>query len=317
MVAYDVDGRLCPIGLSSSGLAVTVFNLQLSHKEGFEQASLTVQCLLWELLLGQYSLESAQAWLETLPVPFMCGAAVLLGDETGSFCAELSAEGVRLVHPATGAPIVRANHELHEDFRAGYVGSKKARMKSAKRAELLLRSLAETCTERGGPRVPLTEAQADAINEARRRKEQKLAKKAGTAASGHTVDDAAPKAAAVSSAAPPPLSGAVCAGILAKSRRVMNVGVLATIVCDVRRRELTVTFKDRQRMLAEEVVQLGAKLKLTSDRLGRFLQAGAFVDKAELGRPRIDDGKAANHLVRWARSTHALPELAQRCGAEP
>eukprot|EP00971_Amphidinium_carterae_P288874 5735894-Amphidinium_carterae.1 len=88
VVAYDTDGRLCPIGLNSAGnLGVTVFNLFQSQPSGFEQESITVQLLLWELLLRchgdhlrehstpllQHTLQSALSWLQALPVGFMCG----------------------------------------------------------------------------------------------------------------------------------------------------------------------------------------------------------------------------------------------------
>ena len=83
VLAYDTDGRLCPIGINDAGLGVAVFNLHLVSTDGFSRPSLSVQSILWELLLARHTLTSALTWLRSLP-PVMCGSSLLLVDQTGA-----------------------------------------------------------------------------------------------------------------------------------------------------------------------------------------------------------------------------------------
>lgn len=149
-MVYDSDGRLCPIGLNSAGLAVSVFNLMQTHTSGFEQPSLSVQSVVWELLLGQYTLASAKAWLEALPVPLMCGSALLLADSTGAVTVELNAGGPPAFGELhRGRPVVRANHPLLEASAATYGESERSRLDSEKRRERVSSRLAKSGVEEG------------------------------------------------------------------------------------------------------------------------------------------------------------------------
>jgi len=149
-VVYDSDGRLCPIGLSSAGLGVSVFNLHQTQTNGFEQPSLSVQSVAWELLLGRHSVASAKAWLQSLPVPPMCGGALLLADSNGAVTVELNPGG-----PPTfgelhcGRPVVRANHPLLEACIETYGGTERARLESEKRQQRITSRLAKSCLEEG------------------------------------------------------------------------------------------------------------------------------------------------------------------------
>ena len=132
-IAYDVDGRLCPIGVSDVGLCVTVFNLHLSHTAGFDAPSaLTVQTLAWELLLGRYTLDGALHLLKHLKAPMMCGAAMLLGDASGSALVELSYGEVACITSTVG-PLFRTNHPLVDSLKLFNGNGRKEQMCSDER----------------------------------------------------------------------------------------------------------------------------------------------------------------------------------------
>jgi len=154
VLAYDVDGRLCPIGLNSEGLAVGIFNLHFSHPDGFDKPSLPVQAVVWELLLGQYTLKSAIVFLRSLAVNPMCGSALLLGDATGSCCVELNSTGqFRIPEPAKDVPIVRANHPLDASFLPSYGDRESAHRDSVKRMlslSLKVREAHQNCANLAG-----------------------------------------------------------------------------------------------------------------------------------------------------------------------
>lgn len=137
VLVYDTDGRLCPIGLNSAGLGVTVYNLHQTQTSGFEQASVSVQALVWELLLAQHTLASATSWLGSMPLPPMCGSALVLVDATGALTVELSPDGVVIGALQRSAALVRANHPLHGACEATYGDDVKSRRSSAKRLEAL------------------------------------------------------------------------------------------------------------------------------------------------------------------------------------
>jgi hypothetical protein len=136
-IAYDVDGRLCPIGVSDVGLCVTVFNLHLSHTGGFDApCALSVQTLAWELLLGRYTLEGALDFLKNLKAPMMCGSAMLLGDASGSALVELSYGEVGCVTNAVGA-MFRTNHPLVDSLQPFNGNGRKEQKCSDERLEQL------------------------------------------------------------------------------------------------------------------------------------------------------------------------------------
>lgn len=112
VLCYDTDGRCCPVGLNSAGLGIGIFTLKQSQDVGFTRPSLTIQALLWELLLGQYTLASALQYLTHLPHTLMCGAALLLTDKSGAVNVELNADGVYFNAASQDLLIRRANHPL-------------------------------------------------------------------------------------------------------------------------------------------------------------------------------------------------------------
>ncbi|CAK0876005.1 unnamed protein product [Prorocentrum cordatum] len=140
-LAYDTDGRLCPIGLNSAGLGVGVFNLHQTQTEGFEQPSVSVQALVWELLLGGHTLASAEAFLRELPVPPMCGSALVLTDASGAVIVELSPAGACFCERVAGEPTVRANHALHPQSAKTFGESGRACADSRKRQRALTEQL--------------------------------------------------------------------------------------------------------------------------------------------------------------------------------
>jgi len=141
-LVYDSDGRLCPIGMNSSGLGIAVFNLHMSQTAGFEQPALTVQTVLWELLLAQHTLSSGTDWLKNIKVPLMCGSALLLADATGSVTVELNAGGPPAISELRcGTPTVRANHPLQDSCKASFGGNDRARRESERRQAALSRRL--------------------------------------------------------------------------------------------------------------------------------------------------------------------------------
>ncbi|CAJ1395966.1 unnamed protein product [Effrenium voratum] len=137
VLVYDSDGRLCPVGLNSVGLGVCVFNLHDRQTEGFEQASLSVQTLVWELLLAGHTLSSALSWLRSLPLRPMCGSALLLADETGVVNVELSPGGLVIGEVQRAAVVSRANHPMLEESEASFGGNKRSRRDSERRLEAL------------------------------------------------------------------------------------------------------------------------------------------------------------------------------------
>ena len=112
VLCYDVDGRCCPVGLNSAGLATTTFTLRQKHEEGFQQPSLCMQAVLWELLLGQYTLKGAMELLKSLKYPLMCGAAMLLVDRHGAVNVELNNDGVHFTDSNQNVLLRRTNHPL-------------------------------------------------------------------------------------------------------------------------------------------------------------------------------------------------------------
>eukprot|EP00415_Alexandrium_ostenfeldii_P000867 UN0867 len=122
----------------------------MTHTSGFEQPSLSVQAVVWELLLGQYNLVMAKAWLQGLSVPLMCGSALLLADSTGAFTVELNAEGPPAFSDLhCGRPIVRANHPLLESSVGGFGETERSRLDSEKRRHTVVSRLAKSGLEEG------------------------------------------------------------------------------------------------------------------------------------------------------------------------
>ena len=154
VLVYDVDGRLCPIGLNSAGLAIAVFNLHLSDTGGFDGPALTVQSIVWELLLGQHTLPSATAWLRSLP-PMMCGCGLLLADaDVGSLCVELRAgPGGRAFLGEPSPWVTRANHPEQEGCEAAYGEGPKTRKESEVRQGLLAMELVKSAGKAGLKRL--------------------------------------------------------------------------------------------------------------------------------------------------------------------
>jgi len=141
-LVYDSDGRLCPIGMNSAGMGLSVFNLHLSQTTGFDQPALTVQTVLWELLLAQHTLSSGTDWLRNIKGPLMCGSALLLADATGSKTVELiSGSPPAISELRCGTPTIRANHPLQDSSRASFGGSEHARRESERRQATLGRRL--------------------------------------------------------------------------------------------------------------------------------------------------------------------------------
>merc|ERR1711879_461916 len=111
VLVSDCDGRLCPIGFNSKGLGISVFNLHLSVTSGFDKPGVSIQSIVWELLLGQYTLKSAIEFLESLP-SIMCGGALVLADSSGVVTCEVFPGGaVEMGKPAKC--VVRANHPIY------------------------------------------------------------------------------------------------------------------------------------------------------------------------------------------------------------
>eukprot|EP00928_Gymnodinium_smaydae_P056238 TRINITY_DN3964_c0_g1_i1.p1 TRINITY_DN3964_c0_g1~~TRINITY_DN3964_c0_g1_i1.p1 ORF type:complete len:525 (+),score=54.21 TRINITY_DN3964_c0_g1_i1:74-1576(+) len=144
VVVYDSDGRLCPVGFNSSGLGVGIFNLHQSQTVGYDQPSLTCQTIAWELLLGQHTRASAIDWLRSLPVPTMCGSALLLADATGAVCVEFGAGcPVAITSPLENTPVARANHALHASRAETFGDTEKARRDSERRQRAVEESLSK------------------------------------------------------------------------------------------------------------------------------------------------------------------------------
>uniref|UniRef100_A0A7S1NEP8 Uncharacterized protein n=1 Tax=Eutreptiella gymnastica TaxID=73025 RepID=A0A7S1NEP8_9EUGL len=162
---YDCDGRLCPIGMNSAGLAVTVFNLHQglssvsaskSDAAGGDQVSaLSTQCLAWELLLGQYTLPRAITFLQQLPCRPMSGSAFMLADSSGVVTVELSPQGIEISDVFTAKPLFRANHPFLSATEAYYADRAKSDAASRKRLSALQSAFEELADEGKSPATGL------------------------------------------------------------------------------------------------------------------------------------------------------------------
>ncbi|CAE7372336.1 Pla2g12a [Symbiodinium natans] len=128
-------GRFCPVGLNSAGLGVCVFNLHDRQTDGFEKPAVSVQTLVWELLLCGHSLRSALAWIQQLKLPPMCGSALLLVDASGAATVELNPGGPVIGDVKLKDPIMRANHPILSQSTATFAAGKKARRDSERRMQ--------------------------------------------------------------------------------------------------------------------------------------------------------------------------------------
>lgn len=150
-MCYDCDGRLCPIGLNSVGLAITLFNLHLRQQHGFERDSIrsyshvkcladvfvSVQALAWEVLLSGRGITDTIAWLQQQPaLPMMCGSSIILASNGNldSYCFELSADDVTAVPMDTGVgPFCRTNHPMTDHNRVHFEGTCPSEEKDSKK----------------------------------------------------------------------------------------------------------------------------------------------------------------------------------------
>ncbi|CAE7345592.1 Pla2g12a [Symbiodinium sp. CCMP2592] len=135
VLAYDCDGRFCPVGMNSAGLGVCVFNLHDRQTEGFEKPSVSVQTLVWELLLCGHTLRSALAWLQQLKLPPMCGSGLLLVDASGAATVELNPGGPVIGDVHLKDPVLRANHPILSKSATTFGAGKKARRDSERRLQ--------------------------------------------------------------------------------------------------------------------------------------------------------------------------------------
>eukprot|EP00434_Breviolum_minutum_P030856 symbB.v1.2.027286.t1/scaffold2791.1/size70196/3 len=151
LLVYDSDGRLCPIGLNSAGLGICVFNLHDRQTDGFQQASLSVQTLVWELLLSGHTMTSALSWLRDLCLQPMCGSALLLVDDSGAVTVELNpgepAGGPVIGEVRQGEAVSRANHPILAESNATFGGNRRARVDSQRRLEAVQRVLEQRAGE--------------------------------------------------------------------------------------------------------------------------------------------------------------------------
>ncbi|CAE7665441.1 Pla2g12a, partial [Symbiodinium sp. CCMP2456] len=135
VLAYDCDGRFCPVGMNSAGLGVCVFNLHDRQTDGFEKPSISVQTLVWELLLCGHTLRSALAWLQQLKLPPMCGSGLLLVDASGAATVELNPGGPVIGDVHLEDPVLRANHPILSKSATTFGAGKKARRDSERRLQ--------------------------------------------------------------------------------------------------------------------------------------------------------------------------------------
>ncbi|CAE7907617.1 Pla2g12a [Symbiodinium necroappetens] len=135
ILAYDCDGRFCPVGMNSAGLGVCVFNLHDRQTEGFEKPSVSVQTLVWELLLCGHTLRSALAWLQQLKLPPMCGSGLLLVDASGAATVELNPGGPVIGDVHLEDPVLRANHPILSKSATTFGAGKKAQRDSERRLQ--------------------------------------------------------------------------------------------------------------------------------------------------------------------------------------
>lgn len=283
ILAYDVDGRLCPIGLNSAGLGVTVFNLFQPHTAGFECPALSIQMVAWELLLGQHTLTSALTWLRSLPTPgVMCGGGLLLADGASAVMVELSAGHAPAISDLTiGAPLVRANHTVLLPEASECGESRKSVKESKRRQDRLTRTLSavgDPCLH--GANVAQDDAQPSP--------DHKLASDScrdQQFASGMTAQTAL--------------------RILAASKGIRNVSTLACIACDLKRRLLRVEFRERQAVGDAETKGFAKSQSIPVDRASRLLLAGAVRRQAKTG-PRMETGEPARHFTRWEAYEYTL-----------
>jgi len=147
LLVYDSDGRLCPIGLNSAGLGICVFNLHDRQTDGFQQASLSVQTLVWELLLSGHTMTSALSWLRDLCLQPMCGSALLLVDDSGAVTVELNPGGPVIGEVRQGEAVSRANHPILAESNATFGGNRRARVDSQRRLEAVQRVLEQRAGE--------------------------------------------------------------------------------------------------------------------------------------------------------------------------
>lgn len=285
VLAYDVDGRLCPIGLNSAGLGITVFNLFQPHTCGFECPALSTQLVAWELLLGQYTLESAIAWLRSLPSPgVMCGSGLLLADESSAVMVELSAGAAPAISELTkGVPIVRANHGLLLQGSEENGESRKSVRESTRRQDSLTATLTASLQPQSRTEPPGT----------------KLLQEGDASENGAGAVPTAGRHQALGVTAQAALK------FLAASKGVRNVSTLACIACDVRRRRLCVEFRERQAAGEAETRELAKSRGLTEERAAQLLRSGAVRRQAKTG-PRLEAGEPIRHFTRWEAYTYSL-----------
>eukprot|EP00438_Fugacium_kawagutii_P034781 Skav236245 [mRNA] locus=scaffold829:345802:347295:- [translate_table: standard] len=141
LLVYDSDGRLCPVGLNSAGLGICVFNLHDRQSDGFHQPSLSVQTLVWELLLQGHTMTSALQWLRDLTLQPMCGSALLLVDDSGAVTVELNPGGPVIGEVRQSEAVSRANHPILPESNATFGGNRRARVDSQRRLEAVQRVL--------------------------------------------------------------------------------------------------------------------------------------------------------------------------------
>jgi len=111
-LCYDTDGRCCPVGFNSAGLAIGVFTLKQKQEHGYCRPSVTVQAILWEFMLGGHTVATALDFLSRLPLQCMTGAALLLADPRAAANVELNPDGVHGDPAAPDRLLRRANHPL-------------------------------------------------------------------------------------------------------------------------------------------------------------------------------------------------------------
>jgi len=252
-LCYDVDGRLCPIGLNGQGLGVTVFNLHHADTRGYDGPALTVQTIAWELLLGPYTLSSAVAWLKALPCRMMCGSGMMLADPTGSVIVELSHGGISFREAGVGAAALsRSNHPVVTGgfCDVGYQDGDAMRKSSTKRLLTLRRVLDEV----GCPVERIEEPDVCTAEVLDKPLKKPLLPPVA--------------AAAASPPAPPGVPDAAWGlKVLTTSRSVCNPTSIATVVCDLTQRELWVEYRERrmvsrkeQRQVIKEMPKVAAKV---------------------------------------------------------
>lgn len=282
VLAYDTDGRLCPIGINDAGLGVAVFNLHLVSTDGFSRPSLSVQSILWELLLARHTLTSALTWLRSLP-PVMCGSSLLLVDQTGAVAVELSSTHTVAVSDISEL-VARANHPLLESTAPAYGDNAQSR----KNSELRLRALTSRLAKHRDGQPDGQPAKNTSGTHDRRKK--KSANRRTVEQKRHPADRKV-------------MDADKALDILGSSMRIRNKATLACVACDPRG-ELRVDFRERQAATEEHMKLLKKDMGFSSKQVEALLKSGALEVETEL--PRLVTGVAAPHVVRWARSVFSL-----------